>query len=71
MPNYTEQNTSIFKPNIPSDRNALDNLRKQNNPDNEAVGPYTGRCSHCGSNDLWEDNLAYGCNSCKAWLGGN
>lgn len=27
-------------------------------------GPYTGRCSDCGSSDLWDDNLAYGCNKC-------
>jgi hypothetical protein len=33
-------------------------------------GHYTGKCGHCGSNDLWDDNLAYGCNSCgKFWCG--
>ena len=30
-----------------------------------------GKCPHCGSKDLWDDNLAYGCRSCKAILGGN
>ena len=27
-------------------------------------GDFTGRCGKCGSSDLWEDNLTYGCNSC-------
>ena len=38
--------------------------KRKNNPNDEPTGPYTGRCSNCGSNDLWDDNLAYGCNSC-------
>lgn len=42
--------------------------RTQNNPNNEPVGHYTGRCSCCGSDDLWEDNLHYGCNNCAAFL---
>lgn len=25
---------------------------------------FTGRCSKCGSSDLWDDNLTYGCNQC-------
>lgn len=25
---------------------------------------FTGKCSKCGSKDLWDDNLAYGCNQC-------
>lgn len=29
------------------------------------------KCPYCGSKDLWDDNLAYGCRSCKAFLGGN
>ena len=42
--------------------------RRHNNPHNEPTGHYTGRCRCCGSNDLWDDNLAYGCNSCGALL---
>lgn len=49
----------------------LKELRRRNNPNNKPSGPYTGRCPHCGSTDLWDDNLAYGCNGCGAWLGGN
>jgi len=30
-----------------------------------------GRCPHCGSRDLWDDNLAFGCRHCKRILGGN
>lgn len=71
MPNYTEQNRSIFQPRLPTDPLDLAALRQQNNPDGEPVGNFTGRCAHCGSNDLWDDNLAYGCNSCGAMLGGN
>ena len=41
---------------------------KQNNPSNEPTGHFTGRCSTCGSNDLWNDNLHYGCNTCGALL---
>ena len=37
----------------------------------EPTGHFTGRCVHCGSKDLWDDNLAYGCNCCKALLGTN
>ena len=29
------------------------------------------KCPKCGSTDLWDDNLAYGCNACGALLGGN
>ncbi len=71
MPNYTEKNTSIFKPNLPTDPEKLAALRKKNNPHDKPVGHFTGRCAHCGSSDLWDDNLAYGCNSCGAMLGGN
>ena len=46
-------------------------LRRRNNPNDDPVGPYTGRCHHCGSNNLWDDNLAYGCNVCHALLGTN
>lgn len=37
---------------------------KRNNPNNEPVGPFTGRCSRCGSENLWDDVSAYGCNDC-------
>lgn len=43
----------------------------RNNPKKEPVGHFTGRCARCGSKDLWDDNLAYGCNNCGALLGGN
>lgn len=33
-------------------------------------GHYTGRCGKCGSKNLWDDNMAYGCNDCGAfWCG--
>lgn len=51
--------------------NDLIRLRKMNNPEQKPVGDYTGRCARCGSSNLWDDNLAYGCNSCGAILGGN
>jgi hypothetical protein len=41
--------------------------RMKNNPDAKPCGPYTGRCGKCGSNDLWDDVSAYGCNSCGAF----
>lgn len=59
----------IYQPNFDAD--TLARLRRRNNPNNEPSGPYTGRCPHCGSNDLWDDNLAYGCNECHAILGTN
>jgi hypothetical protein len=43
-------------------------MRPINNPRNEPTGHFTGRCSRCGSDDLWDDNLHYGCNSCRAFL---
>ncbi len=33
----------------------------------EPRGHYTGRCGKCGSKDLWDDNSAYGCNSCSSF----
>lgn len=42
-------------------------LRPRNNPDNEPTGHFTGQCARCGSGDLWDDNLAYGCRCCGAW----
>ena len=69
---YTEKNSSIFKPNLPTNNSRdLDDLRRKNNPNNEPVGDFTSRCRHCGSKNLWDDNLAYGCNDCGAMLGGN
>lgn len=53
------------------DEVSLDQLRRQNNPGNEPVGHFTGRCKHCHSKDLWDDNLAYGCNCCGALLCSN
>lgn len=58
-------------PSLPEDPAQLAALRQRNNPTNEPCGHYTGRCVHCGSADLWDDNLAYGCNSCGALLGSN
>lgn len=69
--NYTETNLSIFQPRLPTNPADLEQLRKRNNPRQEPVGHFTGRCAHCGSSDLWDDNLAYGCNGCGALLGGN
>lgn len=39
-------------------------IRRQNNPEGKPTGDFTGRCSRCGSTDLWDDNLYYGCNHC-------
>jgi hypothetical protein len=69
--NYTTTNLSMFRPQLPNDERDLNALRLKNNPKDEPVGHFTGRCAHCGSNDLWDDNLAYGCNGCGAMLGGN
>lgn len=57
-----------------SEEEAVERLQRhsgRNNPNNEPAGHFTGRCSQCGSNDLWDDNLAYGCNACGAFLGSN
>jgi hypothetical protein len=48
--------------------NNMTTLQRKNNPKAEPVGHFTGRCKNCGSNDLWDDNLHYGCNSCGSWL---
>lgn len=42
--------------------------QRRNNPTAQPMGHFSGRCSECGSNDLWDDNLHYGCNSCGAFL---
>lgn len=65
-----EDNRCIFRPNVKSG-NEIEQMKARNNPKNEPVGPFTGRCGHCGGNDIWDDNLAYGCNSCGAILGSN
>ncbi len=46
-------------------------MRQRNNPTNAPVGHHTGRCAYCGSSNLWDDNLAYGCSDCGALLSGN
>jgi hypothetical protein len=38
----------------------------KNNPNNEPVGHFTGRCAACGSKHLWDDATAYGCEDCGA-----
>lgn len=53
------------------DEKVLEAERRRNSPDGEPTGSHTGRCGNCGSKDLWEDNIAYGCNSCGALLGSN
>lgn len=42
--------------------------RMRNNPDAKPCGHFTGRCSKCGSSNLWDDNGHYGCNACGAFL---
>jgi hypothetical protein len=49
-----------------TERKEYPNLPNQN-PKSEPTGHFTGRCMKCGSNDLWDDNSAYGCNNCGAW----
>lgn len=49
----------------------LRQLRVRNNPNNAPAGHHTGRCYYCHSTDLWDDNLAYGCNCCGALLNDN
>lgn len=71
-PNYIapESNRCIFRPLVKSG-NALDQARHRNNPNKDPVGHFTGHCAHCGSSNLWDDNLAYGCRDCGAILDGN
>lgn len=52
--------------NTITDQAELERLQKINNPDNLPTGAFTGRCSKCGSNDLWDDGAWYGCNCCNA-----
>lgn len=65
-----EDNRCIFRPQVQSGAE-LEAKRQHNNPTGQPVGAFTGRCAHCGSKNLWDDNLAYGCNDCGAILGGN
>ncbi len=52
------------------DDQAAQGLRQLNNPKDEPTGHFTGRCMRCGSQDLWDDNTAYGCNCCGGfWCG--
>lgn len=46
----------------------LDQLRIENNPDGASTGFFLGRCSRCGSNNLWytSEEPIYGCNCCGA-----
>jgi hypothetical protein len=30
-------------------------------------GIFTGRCGRCGSSDIWDDNLHWGCKTCGAF----
>ena len=71
MSDYEDCGRYIFRPKLPASQEDRERMRCQNNPRGEPVGDFTGRCRHCGSNDLWDDNLAYGCNSCGALLGSN
>ncbi len=76
MPNYkSNPKFDLFPPNFlegnPKLGAILETVRKKNNPHNEHVGIFTGRCEYCGSNDLWDDNMAYGCNYCGSLLGTN
>ena len=71
QPGIVQKNNSMFQPKLPEKQTDLEDLRRRNNPDNKPVGPFTGRCEHCESADLWDDNWSYGCNSCGAMLGSN
>ncbi len=52
--------------NNSSNNTDYEELKRKNNPRNEPTGHFTGRCKKCGSKDLWDDNLTYGCNVCDA-----
>lgn len=61
--NYTQEDIEKYPYNEVSKEQ-----RTRNNPKREHFGHFTGRCAICQSNDLWSDNLHYGCNSCGALL---
>ena len=50
----------------PSLANFPNRQHSEVNPQNKPVGPFTGRCKRCGSDDLWDDCSCYGCNNCGA-----
>ena len=47
-----------------TDPEELDRLMGMNNPKGKPVGPNHGRCSRCGSSELWVDKEVYVCNCC-------
>lgn len=61
----SKEKGGLFAKEVPSEEK-LEQLREANNPNNEPTGHFTGRCMHCGSRDLWDDNLTYGCDCCGA-----
>ncbi len=42
----------------------LRSMRRKNNPAKLPVGDQTGRCRHCGGQEVWDEPLAYGCPDC-------
>lgn len=64
-----------YKPDYPKHQNHgapyLNMPTRSDETHSGRIGHYTGRCGHCGSSNLWDDNSAYGCNSCgRMWVGG-
>ena len=51
---------------IITDEQVLLELRRTNNPEEKTTGHFTGRCMNCGSDNLWDDATAYGCDCCGA-----
>lgn len=68
MPKYTFVGDGLdeFRRGYQPDESDMRRARARNNPRDEPTGDHTGRCRKCGSSDLWDDNLAYGCNACGA-----
>jgi len=47
------------------ERTVLENIRARNNPLQEPIGPYTGRCQYCESDKyMFDDAAIYGCTLC-------
>ena len=68
--NYNRQADDVYWENR-AKQSKLDGMtseQRHNNPEAKPMGHFTGRCGKCGSSDLWDDNLHYGCNSCGAFL---
>jgi len=42
----------------------MEAMRYFHNPDKQPTGVCTGRCPACGSDNLWDDNMHCGCNTC-------